>query len=99
MPSTDATLSKLSSPSNFILISYNDKILLEAALIQKATLTSDMAAQAVNAANPLKILQEGYKDQKEAFVSGLVGGSITEINYVTAVGTVRYLLSRSPDSD
>jgi phosphatidylinositol glycan class W len=31
-----------------------------------------------------------YKTLKEDFVSNLSGGSISEINYVTAVGPVRY---------
>lgn len=35
-----------------------------------------------------------YKSLKEDFVSGLVGGSIWEINYVTAVAPV----SQVPDS-
>lgn len=30
-----------------------------------------------------------YKQRKEAFVSGLSGGSVAEINYVVAVGPVR----------
>ena len=34
-----------------------------------------------------------YKSQKEAFVSGLTGGSISEINYVTAVAPVSLLLA------
>ncbi|KAG9245493.1 GWT1-domain-containing protein [Calycina marina] len=33
-----------------------------------------------------------YKSQKEAFVSGLTGGSISEINYVTAVAPVAVVL-------
>lgn len=33
-----------------------------------------------------------YKSLKEDFVSGLVGGSIWEINYVTAVAPVSDLL-------
>lgn len=31
-----------------------------------------------------------YKQLKEDFVSNLSGGSISEINYVTAAGPVRY---------
>lgn len=38
-----------------------------------------------------------YKARKEAFVSGLSGGSVAEINYVTAVAPVsRRLGSRDP---
>ena len=33
--------------------------------------------------------QTSYKQLKEDFVSGLSGGSVTEINYVTAVAPVR----------
>jgi len=36
-----------------------------------------------------------YKSQKEAFVSGLTGGSISEINFVTAVAPVSLLLVSS----
>lgn len=34
-----------------------------------------------------------YKQQKELFVSGLTGGTISEINYVTAVAPVAYILT------
>lgn len=34
-----------------------------------------------------------YKSLKENFVSGLTGGEISEINYVTAVAPVRSQLS------
>ncbi|RPA76570.1 GPI-anchored wall transfer protein 1 [Ascobolus immersus RN42] len=34
-----------------------------------------------------------YKTHKELFVSGLAGGSITEINYVTAVAPAAYILT------
>jgi hypothetical protein len=39
-----------------------------------------------------------YKSLKEDFVSGLTGGSIREINFVTAAAPVRFLLPllRSP---
>jgi hypothetical protein len=35
--------------------------------------------------------ETSYKQLKEDFVSGLTGGSVTEINYVTAVAPVRPL--------
>lgn len=34
-----------------------------------------------------------YKQMKEDFVSGLSGGSVSEINYVTAIGPVRMQLT------
>jgi len=46
------------------------------------------AAEAAKAAS--------YKSQKEAFVSGLTGGSISEINYVTAVAPVSWLQAHLP---
>ncbi|OTB19294.1 hypothetical protein K445DRAFT_314179 [Daldinia sp. EC12] len=33
-----------------------------------------------------------YKQRKEDFVSGLSGGSVTEINYVTAIGPIAFVL-------
>ncbi|KAL9129971.1 MAG: hypothetical protein Q9217_001729 [Psora testacea] len=38
-------------------------------------------------------MSQSYKQLKEDFVSGLTGGSISEINYVTAVAPIAYLLS------
>lgn len=35
-----------------------------------------------------------YKQLKEDFVSNLTGGSISEINYVTAVGPVSHVLHK-----
>ncbi|KAL9098658.1 MAG: hypothetical protein Q9163_005720 [Psora crenata] len=37
-------------------------------------------------------MAQSYKELKENFVSGLTGGSISEINYVTAVAPTAYLL-------
>jgi len=34
-------------------------------------------------------MAQSYKALKEGFVSGLSGGSISEVNYVTAVAPVR----------
>ena len=39
-----------------------------------------------------------YKSLKEDFVSGLTGGNISEINYITAVAPVRFPEPHGPSS-
>lgn len=39
-------------------------------------------------------MAQSYKTLKENFVSGLPGGSVSEVNYVTAIAPVRFLLFR-----